>query len=77
MNHAVGLVQVSNRDRIAIALQRGSAHRAVVVDIEHRDTRQAHGISGMLARTVVAVDIAGVDLLHFVIVEVRILPSRR
>ncbi|MDT4847932.1 hypothetical protein FQZ97_820090 [compost metagenome] len=52
--------------------RRGTA-AAVVVDVDHRDAGQAHFIERRLAAGGVAVDVAGIGLLHQLVVDAGIL----
>src|SRR3546814_12231948 len=62
----------SERDELARKIERGRARRAVVVDVDDRNTGAADAVDCRLARGRIAVDIARIGLLDMAIVEARI-----
>ena len=60
LGHAAG-------NRLARQVQRARAGRAVVVDVDDRNAGHAHFVEGPLAGGGVAVDVAGVGLLHVLV----------
>src|SRR3546814_3791917 len=67
--HAVGAAE---RDELARKIERGRARRAVVVDVDDRNTGAADAVDCRLARGRMAVDIARIGLLVMALVEARI-----
>src|SRR6185503_16818793 len=71
--HALGEPSL---DRLAREVEGRGAGRAVVVDVDHRDARQANVVDSALPAGAVAEDIAGVRLLEVLVLDPGVLDGR-
>ena len=67
-----GEIVAGIRDGLAGEEEGRRPRRAVVVDVEHRNTGQAHPVNGSLSGGGVAIDVTGVDLLNIGIGQARV-----